>query len=283
MDTITQPHPTRPGEDRSAIDSPAVEPWRQAGEAWEHAALDWAHHFEPYSRDAIETVMHRTEVGGDTRLLDVACGSGLALGRAARLGARTSGLDASARLLEIAARRAPGSDLVHGDMFVLPWADGAFDVVTSFNGIWGGCDAALAEMGRVVRPGGHVALTFWGAGHALDLLDYFLVLGATGPAVADEMTTLAEIGVPGVAEAMLSAAGLDTVQRGATTARLEWPDAEVAHRALRSPGIALPPLGVLGEDAFRVAALDSIEPFRHPDGSYTLDNELTHVIARRPA
>ena len=62
MDTITPPHPTRPDEDRSATDSPPVEPWRQAGEAWEHAALDWAHHFEPYSRDAIETVMHRTEV-----------------------------------------------------------------------------------------------------------------------------------------------------------------------------------------------------------------------------
>ncbi len=63
-------------------------------------------------------------------------------------------------------------------MFDLPWLDHAFDVTVSFNGIWGGCDEALAEMARVTRPGGSVAFTFWGDASRLDILGYFLTLAS---------------------------------------------------------------------------------------------------------
>ena len=39
-------------------------------------------------------------------------------------------------------------------MFALPFEDDRFDVATSFNGIWKGCEDALREARRVVRPGG---------------------------------------------------------------------------------------------------------------------------------
>ena len=65
----------------TAVDGPA------AGTAWGHAALDWAALFEPYARDAIESLFASLAVGPDVDLLDVACGSGLALARADRLGA----------------------------------------------------------------------------------------------------------------------------------------------------------------------------------------------------
>jgi SAM-dependent methyltransferase len=264
---------TRPGTEK---------PWQGAGRSWGHAATDWAYLFEPYARDAIEAVFARTGVGPGTSLLDVACGAGLGLGRAARLGASTAGIDASERLLQIAERRAPGGDVRAGDMFSLPWADGSFDVATSFNGVWGGCGPVVTEMGRVLRPGGQLALTFWGASHDLDLLGYFLVLGSARADVADEITTLAQIGDPGVAEEMIADAGLGLMGRGSTAACLEWPDEDVAWRALRSPGLAVPPLESLGEVELRSRVLDAIEPFRASDGSYSLTNALTHVIARRP-
>ena len=97
------------------------------------------------------------------------------------MGADVAGIDASAALLDIAARRAPGAELVEGSMFDLPWAADSFDAVSSFNGIWGGCEAALLEAHRVVRPGGMCAVTFWGPGSALDLRDYMIVVGSTGP------------------------------------------------------------------------------------------------------
>ena len=262
-------------------DADAEAAWLGAGRAWEHAATDWAFLFEPYARDAIETVFAAASVGPDRSVLDVACGSGLAVGRAERLGATAAGIDAAPGLIEIARRRAPNSELVVGDMFDLPWDDGTFDVATSFNGIWGGCEAAVTEMARVVRPGGTVAITFWGSGANLDLRDYFIMLGSTMPAVAEELIDLAAIGDPGVAEAMFETAGLSVETRGATTARLEWPDAETAWRALRSPGVARPSLDHLGDAELKRRTLDAIAPFEAPDGSYQLDNELTHVIGTR--
>ncbi|MFW2382154.1 MAG: hypothetical protein ACN4GZ_10375, partial [Acidimicrobiales bacterium] len=99
----------------------------------------------------------------------------------------------------------------------------------------------------------------------------------------EELMDLAQIGRPGVAEGMLESAGLSVVSRGATASRFEWPDREIAWRALRSPGVSQPPLQILGEDALRAIALDSIARFEAPDGSYLMTNELTHIIAVRPA
>jgi SAM-dependent methyltransferase len=213
--------------------------------------------------------------------LDVACGSGIALGRAERLGADVAGIDASDALLAIAARRATSAELVLGSMFELPWGDATFDVVTSFNGVWGGSDGAVAEMARVLRPGGIAAFTFWGPGRSLDLRDFFKLLGSSAPQVREELVDTARIGDPGEAERMLDVAGLDVVARGTTKARFEWPDADIAWRALRSPGVVVPALEAVGEDHLRERVLEAVARFRAPDGSYVLANELVHVIGRR--
>jgi len=136
--------------------------WRHAGRAWGARALDWAYLTEPYGRPAYDLVFGRTGFGEETSLLDIACGSGLALMTAARRGATVAGIDASEALVRIARQRTPGGDIRHGDMSALPFPDSPFDIVTSFNGIWAGGDQALSETRRVVRPGGFVALTFWG-------------------------------------------------------------------------------------------------------------------------
>jgi SAM-dependent methyltransferase len=44
----------------------------------------------------------------------------------------------------------------------MPWEAASFDAVTSFRGIWGTTPGAVAEIYRVVRPGGRVAITVWG-------------------------------------------------------------------------------------------------------------------------
>ena len=163
----------------TTIDSEPV--WVEAGRAWGHAATDWAYRFESYGADAIESVFDRLNVARGTALLDMACGSGFAAGRASRLGVAVSGLDASQALIDIARRRAPSAELVAGDMFELPWGDATFDAVTSFNGIWGGCTEAVREARRVLRPGGGIGLTFWGRGDRLDMRDWFIALGSSTP------------------------------------------------------------------------------------------------------
>jgi ubiquinone/menaquinone biosynthesis C-methylase UbiE len=96
-------------------------------------------------------------------VLDIACGSGYAAAAAARRGAQWAGLDASEALIAIARARTPGADFRVGDMLALPFGDAVFDAATSFNGIWKGCEDALAEAHRVVRPGSMVGLSFWGS------------------------------------------------------------------------------------------------------------------------
>jgi SAM-dependent methyltransferase len=252
--------------------------WQEAGAAWSHAGVDWALRFEPYARDAIEELFSQFRIGPDVDLLDVACGAGYALGIAERRGARTAGIDASAELIELARRRTSQTELIVGSMFALPWPDASFDVVTSFNGIWGGCDSALREAHRVLRTGGRIGFTFWGRGAMLDLRDYFIVLGTTAPGGADEMKGLATIGAPGVAEEMLSGAGFELDGCGSTKAILEMVDDDEAWRCLRSPGLVVPSLRAVGEGELRRRVMAAIASFRAPDGSYRLVNELVHVV-----
>lgn len=262
-------------------DMPGGDSWQTAGQAWSHAASDWAYLFEPYARDAVETVFDLVGVGPQTRLLDVACGAGSSIGRASRLGASVAGLDAAEGLLEIAARRATEADLVLGDMFDLPWQEASFDVVVAFNGIWGGCEAAIAEMARVCRPGGRIGLTYWGAPERLDLLSYFMTVGAAGPGVSEEIVSLAAINAPGVAESMLEAVGFEDITFGTTQAILEFGDDDLAWRALRSPGLVVASIRHTGEATLRRQVLEAIAPHRYEDGTYRLVNELVHVVARK--
>ncbi len=262
---------------------PTDDGWVGAGEAWGHAAVDWAYLFEPYARDAIETVFSMCGVGGGTELFDLACGSGYALARADRLGAVTTGLDASRALIEIADRRVPEAELRVGSMFDIPFGAGWFDAVTSFNGVWGGCDAAFHEVFRVMKPGAKFGITFWGQGKHLDLRDFFIAVGSSTPSVESEMKGLASIATPGEAERMFEQSGFVDIERGSTQAILDFTDKDHAWRALRSPGLLVPALEAVGEDALRTACLQALEPFRASAGSYHLTNELIHVVGTKPA
>ncbi len=131
--------------------------WEKAGQGWGARATEWAYLAEPYALPAYELVFDQLGVDTGIRLLDIACGSGLAAWMAARRGAVVSGVDASAQLIRIAAARTPSGIFQTGDMFALPFPDQSFDVVTSFNGVWKGCEGALEEARRVLIPEGRLA------------------------------------------------------------------------------------------------------------------------------
>ena len=101
------------------------------------------------------------------RVLDVATGSGNAAIAAARHGCEVVGVDYVPALLDCGRRRADAEGLavefVEGDAESLPFADGSFDAVTSVFGSMFAPDhaQAAAELLRVTRPGGTIALASW--------------------------------------------------------------------------------------------------------------------------
>ena len=91
---------TRPGTDTPQ--------WVMADEGWGRKAVDFATLSEPGNCREYVAVHHRLGVDAGDRLLDVACGSGLAIELARVRGALCSGVDASARLVAVARDRNPG-------------------------------------------------------------------------------------------------------------------------------------------------------------------------------
>jgi ubiquinone/menaquinone biosynthesis C-methylase UbiE len=100
-------------------------------------------------------------VGAGKSLLEVGCGTGLILERVAQFAQRAEGVDVSPGMVEHARRR--GLEARVADATSLPYADAAFDVAFSFKVLAhvSRFDEALAEMLRVVRPGGHIVFDIY--------------------------------------------------------------------------------------------------------------------------
>jgi hypothetical protein len=155
--------------------------------------------------------------------------------------------------------------------------------VTSVNGIWGGCEGALAEAHRVLRSGGWIGISFWGDGRPLDLRPVFKTFALLAPPVhLRGMKRLNDIAHAGVAEAMLEGAGFVAIERHQRISMLEWPDPETAWRAMSSVGPAVPALRHAGEAVVKRAVLEALESCRDARGIYRFRNDHQFVLARRP-
>ena len=94
------------------------------------------------------------------RIVDVACGAGGLLGRAARRGLRPVGVDVAERALDRARAALPAASLVQAYGEALPLANGAFRYVASLGSLEHYLDplAGVRELVRVLAPGGTCAV-----------------------------------------------------------------------------------------------------------------------------
>ncbi len=103
-------------------------------------------------------------------VLDIGCGHGRALGELARRAprGRAVGIDPSELMVAIAMRRNRGSvraklvDVAHAGVERLPFEDATFDKALCVHGMyfWRELEPALAEIARVLKPGGRAAFVW---------------------------------------------------------------------------------------------------------------------------
>jgi ubiquinone/menaquinone biosynthesis C-methylase UbiE len=112
-----------------------------------------------------EALVEFAQIRPDERVLDVGCGAGAALGPASRAAASAVGVELSPAMAERARVAVPEAEVHVGDASVLAFEDGSFDVVLSSFVVFFLPDptAALREWGRVLAPGGRLAIATWGA------------------------------------------------------------------------------------------------------------------------
>jgi SAM-dependent methyltransferase len=259
-----------------------VPQWVMVDEGWGHGAVDFATLSEPGNCREYVAMHHQLGVDAGDRLLDVACGSGLAIELARLRGASCSGIDASPRLLAVARDRNPDCDIRAGDMNALPWDPDSFDVVTSFRGIWGTTPGAVGEIHRVLAPGGRVGITVWGhlkvSPGAWSMAPFRLA--ATEK--VDNQAAMVSLGRPGAGEQLLASHGFVDVRRIAVPFAWEFADPQVYARALAATGPAYEAIQNVGEAEFHRAAVEQAQ--QHLRDGLPLRAELNVVgyLARKP-
>lgn len=150
--------------------------WERA--AWESRAAPYAASLGDLTRGSVPALLDAAGVEAGTRVLDVGTGPGFVALAASARGASVTGVDQSAAMVAIAC--AAGVDAVASCVERLPFRDASYDAAVAgylLNHL-ARPEAAVAELARVLRAGGRLALTVW------DVPDANPALGLFGPVVA---------------------------------------------------------------------------------------------------
>ena len=256
--------------------------WTMVDEGWGRKAVDFSTLSEPGNCREYVALHHRLGVDAGDRLLDVACGSGLAIELARIRGASYSGIDASPRLVAVARDRNPDCDIVVGDMHALPWDPASFDIVTSFRGIWGTTPDAVAEIRRVLRPGGRLGITVWGhikvSPGAWALAPFRL---AAIEKVGNQ-AAMVSLGRPGAGEQLLESYGFVDVRRLEVPFAWEFADPLLYARALAATGPAYEAMQNVGEAEFYRAAVEQAQERLRDGLPLRAEINVVGYLARNP-
>ena len=223
-------------------------------------------------------------------VLDVACGTGAAtLAAAAAVGpqGRVAGLDANPEMLAVGRRKSTSIDWREGRAEELPFDESGFDAVISQFGMMFFEDRpqALAEMMRVLKPGGRLAVAVCGAverspgyGEFARLLDRLF-----GCQVGDAFRAPFVLGDPDELTRIAAAAGVEGAKVEERTGTVRFSSIDDLVSTERACVWTLG--GILDDDQFKRLLAESeqaLQPFVGPDGTVRFEMPALILTAFKP-
>jgi SAM-dependent methyltransferase len=254
-------------------------------ELWGRRPEDWSQLAEPQNVALFTHALDEAGVEAGRSVLDIGCGSGLALSLAASRGARTSGIDIAAPLLAVARRRVPAADLRLGGLDVLPFPDASFDAVLAINALQFAADpaAALGEVHRVLRSGGRLAIGGFAAPETCQSTALHLAMESLVPPERQEHHAPYALAAPGALEAALADAKLTVARDREQPGDWRYGDLDQALRGVLSSAGGARAIGLVGEDRVRQVLTEALARFRTPEGSFVMHNRFRLLVAERAA
>ncbi|HWM12327.1 MAG TPA: class I SAM-dependent methyltransferase [Solirubrobacteraceae bacterium] len=232
---------------------------------------------------AIEPLLDAAGVIAGTRVLEVGCGLGDLVAAAAARGAHATGTDLAEGMLEAARRRHPAIAFEPADAEALPFADGAFDATVAAFVInhMPDPERGVAELARVTRPGGRVALAMWGPFDRVALLGLPAQAAAAAGVPDDEgpggpsSTRFTDAG-----ELKRALGGLHEVELGELAFTLPVAGFDELWSGVLGGTVRTSRRLLAGGDAVREALARAAEQYRHGDG-YALPMLVRVASGRR--
>ncbi len=236
----------------------------------------------------VPTLLRTAGVTRGTRVLDVACGTGVAARGAAELvgpSGRVSGVDLNPAMIAVARGRAPDLDWRVADAGDLPYPEGAFDVVLCQSALFFFPDPgrAVREMARVLAQGGVVALQTYAGLDEQPAYGPFVstVVRHAGDGARSLLGTYWSLGDLGELRSLLEEAGLTAVQGHSRLGEVRFPSMDVF---VRTEIQGTPLAARIDEQTYGVIAAEVrtvLAAYEHPDGAVTLPIRACFIAGRK--
>jgi SAM-dependent methyltransferase len=170
----------------ATLDAEAFREFERRGH--DRAARAYCDFFEPVTAGTIETLLDTAAIRRGSRVVDVACGTGVVAAAVAARGAAVIGVDLSPEMVAVARTRHPGLEFREADAERLPFPEASREAVVCNFGVghFARPELVAAEFVRTLVPGGRAALSWWDGPARTRINGVFL-------------DAVAEVGVVGVA------------------------------------------------------------------------------------
>jgi 2-polyprenyl-3-methyl-5-hydroxy-6-metoxy-1,4-benzoquinol methylase len=262
---------------------------RFEAEGWE-AAADAYEFLLPLTARVIGSLLAAARVAPGCQVLDVGCGPGDLAAAAAALDADTVGMDVAPSMVRRAAIAHPAIPFRVGSFEAIPAGRGTFDALVGnfvLNHV-GHPEAALAEARRVLRPGGHLALSAWDSPRRNRVLGLFTdaVAAAEAPTPPGVPAGPTHFRSDDELRGLFTAAGFEAVGISRIMFEAAVPDLDTLWHGVLDSAVRIPPTITLQPPEVRArirAAFDGLcSAHRRGDGSYAIPVAVQVVQGRQP-